>query len=188
MHPVAFTVRQPLWRNHTPHPPLCPAFLYGWLSAKNSLTARLRARCTRFGLQVLRQQRARPLADEAQALHIHLPRQLWLREVLLFADGEAVVFARSWLVSASERNRCPLFFNSGSQPLGERLFARADIRRGRLQYATLSAPDPRHCLAQRRTAQTLPPRLWMRRSCFNIGSSRLLVSEIFLPAIARLQP
>ncbi len=72
----------------------------GWLTDNSSLTARIRARCGRFSLEVVGQGKAGVLPDELAALGVQRHGALWQREVLLVADGEPVVFARS-LVAAT---------------------------------------------------------------------------------------
>ena len=77
-----------------------PRGMRGWLTDDSSLTARIRSRCGRFSLQLVRQGKGCVLPDELAALGVQRHGALWQREVLLVADGEPVVFARS-LVAAT---------------------------------------------------------------------------------------
>ena len=72
-----------------------PATLRPWMVDPHSLTARIRARCSAFGAEVLEQRLACPQVDEAAALCLPVGERAWLREVLLHADGVPVVYARS---------------------------------------------------------------------------------------------
>ena len=82
-----------------PRPALAgaPAYLHPWLSDTGSLTARIVARCGRFQVRVLGEQRALPFADECTLIGLPAGRHAWTREVLLLADDVPVVFAHSVL-------------------------------------------------------------------------------------------
>ena len=84
------------WLAHPPRATVRPA-LRPWLIDAGSLTARIRARCAHFEVDVIRQAPARPHPDEADLLGLRPGERCWLREVLLYADGVAVVYARSVL-------------------------------------------------------------------------------------------
>ena len=163
----------------------------GWLRGRGSLTARIQAYCRNdFAVFPLRQERARMSRDEQQLLESHLP-VAWVREVVLLADGIAVVFARSVLLPRA-RTAWPLFFRAGKRPLGALLFDDPAVCRGPLEAARI---DPRHSLWRLATRHgvlsgaltpLVPPALWARRSLFWREGQPLLVQELFLPAIARL--
>ena len=175
------------WRERVPRPCM-PAALRPWLTDPGSLTARIVARCERFEVRVLRQALALPHADEAAALGIQPGRRVWLREVLLLADGEAVVHARSLLPRSAARGGWGGFLGVGSRPLGSRLFADPLIRRSPLSAARLDCRDARYhrACAALPAAMAPPPMLWARRSLFRNASRCLLVSETFLPALHRV--
>ncbi|GAB6050341.1 chorismate lyase [Hydrogenophilus islandicus] len=162
----------------------------GWLRGRGSLTARIQSYCRNdFAVIPLRQERARMSCDEQQVLESHLP-VAWVREVVLLADGVAVVFARSVLLPRA-RTAWPLFFCAGKRPLGALLFDDPAVCRGPLEAARI---DPRHSLWRLAThygllgaaAPLSHTPLWARRSLFWREGQPLLVQELFLPAITRL--
>lgn len=169
-----------------------PALLRGagpyasWLAEAGSLTARIRAACTHFRVEVLGQAMASPIADERASLHSAPGRVARVREVLLHADGTPVVFAHSAVNPAHERGAWHLLAGLGARPLGALLFADPCIGRGLLQWRRL---DARHPLYQRAArACVLPPReFWARRSVYRRAGRPLLVTEVFLPAVLELR-
>lgn len=165
-----------------------PREMRGWLTDDSSLTARIRARCGRFALQVLSQGKGPVLPDEMAALGVHRHGDLWLREVLLIADGTPVVFARSLVAATAIPAAWHLLRGLGGRPLAAVLFNDPRVRRSPLEAARLDARDPRwHKAAQAVGDPALPP-LWARRSAFRRAHAPLLVTEIFLPAIRSLAP
>lgn len=162
-----------------------PAPLWGWLTDSGSLTARLKARCKRFAVLVLRSTQAMPVEDERRLVGLARGRVAWLREVLLLADGEPVVFAHTVLAPRHLRGAWRMAAGIGGRPLGAALFADPAIARGALHCERLSAGHPLHRAAERAYGAKLPT-LWARRSRFLRDGCPLLVTEVFLPGIARL--
>lgn len=162
-----------------------PAWLHPWLADTGSLTARILARCDSFRVQVLRETRARPHADERTLIGMPFGRGAWTREVLLIADGIPVVFAHSVLAPRDLTGAWHMARAIGSRPLGAALFADPGICRGPLQCARLLPTHPLHRAATA-AAGTALPTLWGRRSRFCRLDRPLLVTEVFLPAVARL--
>lgn len=162
-----------------------PVFLQAWLSDPGSLTARIMSRCRRFEVQVVSEGRDYPLLDEHSLVGLAIDRYAWVREVLLYADGEPVVFAHSLFAPADLRGAWHMARAIGSRPLGAALFADPFIRRERLQVARLADDHPLHRRAETAVGHGLPV-LWARRSRFVRLNRPLLVSEVFLPDIVRL--
>lgn len=162
-----------------------PPRLRPWLTDPGSLTARIRARCQRFAVRVRSQRLAPVHRDEAKLLGLRAGELAWLREVVLEADGVAVVYARSIMPLANLRGRWNLFTGLGNRPLGAALFADPRIVRQRLHVARLDIRDRRHRGAAR-IAPEASRSLWARRSVFLLAGRPLLVCEVFLPAIERL--
>lgn len=165
--------------------------LIPWLTDASSLTARIRARCDRFGVQLLCQGLAAAVPDEARLLGLRAGQQVWVREVLLLADGRPVVFARTLLPRAHVRGAWHLFHGFGARPLGQALFADPAIARAALVCTRLDARDARYhrartALAEHAASITMPQSLWGRRSLFCRHGRALMVSEFFLPAILDL--
>lgn len=160
-------------------------FLHGWLTHTGSLTQRLIDRLGDFHVQRLHQHRARCLADEAQAVGLVYPQQVMERDVLLYCHDRAVVYAHTVLPLDANAGQWPLFSGLGNRSLGTMLFQDPLVRRGSLHFARLR---PDHPLMQRvhRQSLHLPPTLSLmaRRSLFTRRGSSLLVTEVFLPALA----
>jgi chorismate--pyruvate lyase len=161
-----------------------PAALRAWLTDAGSLTARIRARCGTFSVRVLRQRVDRVHRDEAALVGLRGGERAWVREVLLVADGRAVVFARSVLPRRNLRGAWNLFHGIGARPLGAALFADPRIVRGALACASLDRRDARyHRALAAAGSDGPPPLLWARRSLFRLRGRALLVTEVFLPGI-----
>ncbi|MFA9441031.1 chorismate lyase [Uliginosibacterium sp. sgz301328] len=172
--------RRDCWR--APPPPR-PDPVHPWLTDPGSLTARIAARCERVSVRVLAQHMDIPNADEAALLGTRRGERVWLREVLLLADGRPVVHARSLM--PRERG-WRLFGTIGSRPLGHALFADPHVSRGRLTARRLDARDRRYHRAIAVAESTQGATLWARRSLFTRQSGRLLVCEVFLASILDL--
>lgn len=164
--------------------PLClsPRPLLPWLTERGSLTAMLMAHFPRITVRVLFQGWQKAHADEAGCIGASERANVACREVLLQSKDTPLVFAHSITLPAALNKGFHLFGRSGSRPLGALLFADPTIRRSGLSWCCLSR---RHPLWQKAEAAAgpLPGRLWARRSVFYAGKDRLLVSEVFLPAM-----
>lgn len=172
--------RMPAWR--------APRGMFGWLTDDHSLTARIRARCVEFSLRVLSQGKGAVLADEAAALGIHCHGALWHREVMLLADGEPVVFARSLVGATAIPADWHLLRQLGGRPLAAVLFDDPRVRRSPLEAARLDRRDARWLRAASALGRDDLPPLWARRSAFYRRGTPLLITEIFLPGIRSLPP
>lgn len=175
------------WRPTPPRATVPPA-LRPWLTDPSSLTARVRARCDELCVQVLFQGLGAALSDEAALLGLRAGERVWVREVLLVADGRPVVFARSLLPRRNVRGAWHLFHGLGARPLGAALFADPAIARSPLACTRLDARDARYHRARSALAIRFPSDapgrdLWGRRSLFRLRGRALMVSEFFLPAI-----
>lgn len=165
--------------------PLClaPSALQPYLCETGSLTARLGEAFPAVRVRVLYEGRQAPLLDEMHMLR--QPRQGMLaavREVLLETEGVPLVFAHSVAPRVALRGGFRLLGRVGPRPLGALLFARPTYARSSLSWHCI---DRRHPLWLRAefAVGPLPPRLWARRSLFFSGRDRLLVTEVFLPAM-----
>lgn len=125
---------------------------------------------------------------------------LWTREVLLLLDGRPVVWARSVLDFGALRGPWRALRGFGTLPLGDWLFARADVKRGPVEVRRLGAADPlaraaqralrRHASVPREPRESLTdpgPAGWARRSAFVRRGCALWLTELFLPAAAELR-
>ena len=154
--------------------------MHGWLSEPDSLTARCQAACRVFRVRVLTYGKAAPLADEARDR-----RKTWVREVVLECDGVPVIFAHTTLSTTSKGRLTRWLAGLGSRSLGSLLFSRPGFRRGAIEYCRL---DARHPLFRRAAVHGEHGKyLWARRSWHHLGGQQVLVTEVFLSAITRLE-
>jgi chorismate lyase len=172
------------WRRVASHPGLPPQWR-PWLSDDGSLTARIKARCGQFTVRVLREGYAPPLESERRLLGLRRGALAWVREVLLLADDVPVVFAHSVAARQDLRGAWRIAAGGGTRPLGAALFADPAIERRPLYAARVRAGDRLHGGAEQALAVALPA-LWARRSVFFHAQRPLLVTEVFLPEIAKL--
>lgn len=155
-----------------------PHTLSNWLLDSGSLTQQLIRACDHsFRVSVVHQGRAIPKRDEARALNLPLGQQVQVREVQLLC-GEAVwVVARTVIPLLDLRGPARQLTRLGTKPLGAALFATPGMRREKLQIAKIPARSLPKLLPQDGT------QLWGRRSLFRLGQCRVLVHEVFCPAI-----
>lgn len=159
----------------------------GWLTDTMSLTKKLMARSEHFRVRRLRQQRGMCLTDEAELVELPRRSHVQEREVLLQCDGRPVVFAHTIVPLSATTSDWPFFGTLGERSLGTTLFGDPRVIRGNLQYARLCAQHP---LVERARAALEHPEftapLFARRCLYRRRNGVLLVTELFLPAIAEL--
>ena len=154
--------------------------LSDWLREPDSLTARCLRHCRSFRVHVLRQAKARPLADEAG--RCRLP----VREVLLECDGVPVIFAHSVLSTARSGRLGRWFSRLGSRSLGSLLFTHPGFCRDGIEFCRLNTRHPLHHRVCALLGRRLPV-LWARRSRHHLDHCSVLVTEVFLPALVSLE-
>ena len=158
-----------------------------WLTDRASLTSKLVARSQQFRVQRLRQGRGLCLADECAAIGLAQRAMVQEREVLLRCDGQAVVYAHTIVPLTANASDWPFFSSLGERSLGTTLFGDPLVRRGALHYARLA---PGHPLVRRACAAlgvaSLGAVVFARRCLFARRHGVLLVTELFLPALAGL--
>ena len=163
----------------------CEQALVPWLRDHGSLTLRIQQRCNHFAVRPVRSGLARIAYGESALLGM-APQQLaYSREVFLYADGRPVVFAHSTCATQHLRGAWAALGGLGNKPLGTMLFAHPLVERKSLRFKALHSPHPLY----RRAAMStdIPPKLWARRSLFYLHGTPLLVTEVFLPDILKLQ-
>ncbi|MBQ0757767.1 MAG: chorismate lyase [Amphritea sp.] len=156
-----------------PAAPDAPNVWRKWLLDSGSLTRHLmQASNGDFRVEVVRQLWHRPTRSEALALGIS-PRQMALiREVQLIGLGQPWVFARTIIPATTLTGKQRQLNTLGNRSLGTVLFRDPTMRRGPLQISKLR-------LSNNET-------VWARRSVFRLANKPLLVAEVFLPALQRV--
>jgi chorismate--pyruvate lyase len=168
------------------HQPAVRGPLRRWLTARGSLSERIRRACRdgggEFRVLPLSQRHAPAWPDERAALG--LPRQGMplVREVLLYCGDRPLVFARSLAAAGHLDGPWRALRGLGARPLATMLFADPCIARGALEFRGLDARDPLYRSAAAAVAG-LPAGLWARRSVFRRQRAPLLVTEVFLPGV-----
>ncbi len=174
------------WRSHIGCT-VAPHDLRHWLTDRVSLTVKLVAHSASFRVQRLAQQTGLCLADEHDAIGLARRTCVQERDVLLVCDGVPVVFAHTVVPLQADASDWPFFSSLGERSLGTTLFGDPLVRRGQLQFGRLPGNHP---LALRACGATgmapLQRPLLARRCLFRRQHGVLLVTEVFLPAIADL--
>lgn len=172
--------RPPIWKSH--HHGLgqqLPAYLYSWLTETGSLTKRLRGIYSRdFGVKVLFHRWKPAFIDECQLLDQPPARYQLIREVLLHANGQPLVLARTILPESTIKIAHRNLSHLGNKPLGEVIFAYPDLERRLRQIgcAETSIWSP-----QLQAKVGVYQSIWGRRTVYAIHDQPLLVAEFFLP-------
>ncbi len=176
----------PNWRttrqaNALPNDPV----LRDWLENKGSLTRRLRdAGKSDFSLVVL-DESWESVSDEDRRLLGSDEGRFRVRRVRLGCDAVELVYACT-LMPGSTLQKHPWLSELGERPLGEALADRESVQRTEFEYAWI---DSEHELADSalRDTEVAPGGLWARRSRFLVDGSPILVYEVFLPGLSRVE-
>lgn len=177
------------WKNKTeldaspnkPHPNI-----YDWLVKPNNLTETIKKTGAAFSLQVLNQSIGKPFADEINAFNKYpiTASVALIRNVLLKADTQPVIFARVIVPESTYLNYQDAFNTLGNAPIGNTLlYNNPCVLRKQFEYKLLNSQDSIFL-----TLQTLHPainesNLWSRRSVFIMKKEGLLITEVFLNTI-----
>jgi len=156
-----------------------------WLQATGSLTARLRAH-GQVRVQVISQGTQRLTPPESRALG---QTSGHVREVMLWVDDQAAVWARSATSQRALRGPWKALKGLGTRPLAELLFNHQRVQRGPLHRHAWCARGPEQSRARRGWPQAQPrtPR-WARASVFKHHGQALRVMESFSPHVAMWRP
>jgi len=155
-----------------------------WLLDRSSLTERVIERCRGgFRVQLLSQERTRPLRGEAAALGIRPGTRAVVRQVRLMCGDTPWVYARTIIPPRTLARKSHRFTRLGARSLGAMLFADPSTERGEMEVTCLTPDDALFHLAARGLGDR-PPAIWGRRSLFHLSGKPLLVCEFFMPQIA----
>lgn len=178
--------REPRWRPIGRADRYLPPDLFCWLAATESLTQRLQRLCgDSFAVELIDQSWCRPFPGECAALGMR--RRAWalVRQVYLCCGTRPLVYARTVIPRSTLRGRRRRYARLGERPLGEVLFAAGDVERSPFEVAMLMPGDVLHDAAIN-GMRSRKSSLWARRSVLSVHGHPLLVSEIFMPAIATI--
>ena len=184
------SLRLALWHRHV-NAVNAPPALRHWLTGAGSLTAKLTAHCQAFRVQRLRQSIAPCLQDEAALIGLDRRGQtrrgqIRERTVLLHCDDRPIVFAHTVVPLTATASDWPLFGALGERSLGSTLFGDPRVARGDLEYARLRPTHPLAQRARKALGASGDQVLYARRCLYRRKRGLLLVTEVFLPALASL--
>lgn len=145
-----------------------------WLITNSSLTAKLRAFSPKFEVKLLSEtfQQGR-LNNEVV--------NFMVREVLLCLDDTPWVFARSLLPDTLVNESNLGFAQLGTKPIGELLFSNQNIILGEMSISQFNQEANSDWPMQVSINQ-----LWGRKRNFHYKNQRIIVTEVFLPAVENL--
>lgn len=156
-----------------------------WLTERGSLTARWQRASGAFRVEPVRQRLAAPLADERERLALPPRRPAWIRDVVLYCGATPVAFAHT-AATASPRGPVPHWLKRlGRRSLGSLLFSQPGFVRLGVDYAAIDSRHPLHAalLASIPSEGRGQPCYWARRTLFVHGRQRVVLTEVFLPAV-----
>lgn len=154
-----------------------------WLFDQGSLTRRVIQACDKqFRVEVVSQGWARPMLNEAIRLGMHNKEVALIRQVYLYCGDTPWVFARTVIPKKTLTGAQRYLAHLGNKPLGAVLFADPNMRRDEVEVARISSKQRLFNVATQHLTEQ-PDSIWGRRSVFYLNKKRLLVNEVFLPAI-----
>ena len=175
--PENTVAREPAWRPVTRYTAAqLPTATRRWLLDDGSLTERLiHAGQGEFQVERLQQDFAVPFPSEQRLLELPARQIALVREVVLRLGGRPVVFARSVFPMASLEGELRHLRQLQNRSLGAILFSHPAMRRTPFELALIDGSS-----SYLPEAMQQPEPAWGRRSCFDLGGKRLMVSEVFL--------
>jgi chorismate--pyruvate lyase len=187
--------REPVWQSLSHKHQNLPSTLKQWLLDPSSLTKKLiNYSAGQLRVEVIDQRIKRARFSEYKALNLDHHQYVVVREVILYGQEIALVYARTIMPLATLKGPLRRLYYLGNRPLGGALFADPSMRRGKLEVAPIGKnhlPKIINSLAQNlgsAYAHNANYPCWGRRSLFFIKNKPLLVCEIFLPNLVNKRP
>lgn len=161
-----------------------PASQRRWLTDTGSLTLRLsRMDQRQFSVTLVSERQGRASPIESRDLGLPTRAPVWIREVLLLLDDDLQVEARTVIPMRYLRQLGNPVRRLGNRSLGSFLFRHPQLQRQPMRFCR----QPAHKSASGRLQAPITSP-WCRRSVFQIGTSKLLVSEAFASTLLSGQP
>ncbi|HEY8096943.1 MAG TPA: chorismate lyase, partial [Methylobacter sp.] len=166
--------REPLWvenRLGTRH--TLPENVQSWTYEPGSLTQRLRDYYgDAIGVKILLQQWNTPFLSERRLLKLHENKYCLIREVLLHADGEPLILARTIIPASTIKVAKSNLAHLGSRPLGEVIFSYPKLERIEMDVTLITPPTWKQlAIAEAHIDQPI----WGRRTVYAIAQRQMLV-------------
>jgi chorismate--pyruvate lyase len=105
------------------------------------------------------------------------------REVLLHAEGKALILARTIIPRETIKVAKSNLSHLGNRPLGEIIFSYPKLQRLDLN---ISLVTPETWTQAAVATGHLDQSLWGRRTVYSIAQRQMLVSEFFLPEVLKI--
>ncbi|WP_162144417.1 chorismate--pyruvate lyase family protein [Pseudoalteromonas citrea] len=143
---------------------------------QGSLTSLLKAQCEHFRVKLLSEKWLTTSPSHAEVFESERQRVL-CREVLLYCDDIATVYAQSWITEAAYQSEVG---DLGETPLGEVLFSDNSWVRSALEVCNF---DSQHTFISSliRDYGQAQQSLYARRRTFTKHHAQVMVCEVFLP-------
>lgn len=182
------SITEPVWNPVNPlSSSTVPADVLSWLVEPGSLTHRLQLACKgNIHVEIVSHCRQRPMLNEAFALGMRHDEHALVRQVRLKCQQQTWVFARSVIPFKTLTGRCRRLAHLGEKPLGAMLFADSSMHRDPVEIAMITPRQPLF-MAAVQNLKHKPKTIWGRRSVFYLDSKPLLVSEMFMPEVAKIK-
>ncbi|MCX4026546.1 chorismate lyase [Endozoicomonas sp. SM1973] len=166
-----------------------PTPWHDWLTFTGSLSQRLQDTFQSLSVKLISQQWQPALLSEQKLLGIPKQQSAFVREVILCACQQPVIYARTVIPAFTGLLSCRPLLSLDTEPLGKLLFTHASSKRNpNFQYAHFSHEQLQTLpIPSTITHSTINQDCWGRQSVFIINQRQLAVSELFLPTIFSLQ-
>jgi len=181
----ATLVSPPLWMTLDECRMQAPVALLPWLAEPGLLTARVRSEAgaaSRFRLLRLA---LAPIAADVQA-RLQVTDRTGLSREIEFSCGDVRwIYAQSVFPDSTVR-AYPWLAELGGSALGEALARVGEVVREPLEYLALPRGHVLDVAARARVGGEViadTRRCWARRAGYRLGQHRILVTEVFLPAL-----
>lgn len=161
-----------------------PTELRSWLIDTGSLTVKLRQYCDNFSVHLIAQVKREATASEVALLDLDDNINIIDREVQLYCDGQAVIYARSLIPVVAIIDRFDDLDNLGEKPLGEKIFSDPQLERSPIEWTRLS-PDFSQYQHMIQGLVETSAYIYGRRSLFYGALRPILISEFYLPSIVK---
>jgi chorismate--pyruvate lyase len=176
---------EPKWReNRTGVRHTLPVNVQSWIYEAGSLTQRLRSFYgNSVSVTVLFQHWQSPFLSERRLLNLPEHRYCLTREVLLHAEGKALILARTIIPRETIKVAKSNLSHLGNRPLGEIIFSYPKLQRLDLN---ISLVTPETWTQAAVVTGYIDQSLWGRRTVYSIAQRQMLVSEFFLPEVLKI--
>ena len=174
--------REPLWLETRSCPRhTLPENVQSWVYEPGSLTQRLRDYYgNAIGVKILLQRWNTPFLTERRLLKLPENKYSLIREVLLHANGEPLILARTIIPASTIKVAKSNLAHLGNRPLGEVIFSYPKLERIEMDVTLIDTPTwTQPAIAEGHIDQSI----WGRRTVYAIAQRQMLVSEFFLPGV-----